>query len=200
MQMHIRNAHFHLGGGMAAAFIAAALESDKPAAPDQPAVAAYAPAVAPPKIGTYWTGQGGVYAGMGRGFDDMPDHHLIVPTDARAIFENRMLGTYGVDVSGASSDHNGMANTIALAAAGSELCKEALAVEIEGHKDFYLMSRTDARLCMANVPELFEKEWHLTSTQYSNYGAWSQNFGYGCQDTLGKGSKVRARLVRRLVL
>lgn len=200
MQLHIRNAHFHLGGGMAAAFIAAALASPEAAAPGNGAAKTSAPTLAVPRIGAYWTGQGGVYAGMGRGFDGMPDHHLIVPTDTRAIFEKRMLGTYGVDVSGASSDHNGMANTIALAAAGSDLCKEALAVEIEGHKDFYLMSRTDARLCMANVPELFGKEYYLLSTQYSSDLAWFQYFGDGFQNTGSKEFGARAVLVRRLFL
>jgi hypothetical protein len=157
-------------------------------------------ASAAPRIGEVWPGQGGIYVGMGRGYDGKPDHHLILATDPRAVLEDCSLGTYGDDVKGSTSDHDGMANTVALAAAGSDLCKKALALEIEGHKDFYLMSRTDARLCMANVPEKFEKEWYLTSTQYSSSLAWAQHFSYGNQDDLLKSREVRARFVRRLVL
>ena len=112
----------------------------------------------------------------------------------------RAIGTYGIDVKGADSDHDGMANTIALAAAGSELCAEILQLEVDGHQDFYLMSRADARLCMANVPELFEKDWYWTSTQYSSHDAWVQDFYDGNQGDSRKESECLFRPVRRLIL
>ena len=178
------------------------IDAPVPAAPPAPAAPA-SPATRQaeiPRIGAVWPGQGGIYVGMGRGYEGIPDHHLIVPTDPRAIFEERDLGTYSVDVKGACSNHNGMANTIALADAGSTLCKEILGLEIDGHEDFYLMSRTDASLCMANVPELFEKDWYFTSTQYSASSAWSQFFSHGTQGSSSKSYEGRARAVRRFVL
>ncbi len=153
-----------------------------------------------PAIGEYWQGQGGIYVGRGRGRDGGHDYDLILPTDSRTIFKNRSIGTYEIDVKGATSDHDGLANTMALAAAGSDLCKEALEIEIEGHKDFHVPSRIDLRLLWANVPELFDKEWYLSSTQYSSDDAWSQDFGGGTQYDNGKEFEAGCRFVRRSFL
>lgn len=192
--MNIHTLNINLGNSaMSGALLAALSASISPSKPEEPIAAR-------PNIGEYWQGQGGIYVGRGRGRDGGRDYSLILPTDKSTIFEKRSLGTYGTDVTGATSDHDGMANTIALAAAGSDLCKEALAVEIEGHKDFHLMSRTDARLCWANVPELFEKEWYLTSTQYSSHNAWSQYFSIGYSDHYYKRFEARARFCRRSFL
>lgn len=200
--MRIDNVHINLGGAsplIVSAMLAAIASGSGPAsAPKQPAAAAST--LTPPAIGEYWTGQGGVYVGIARGFGDQRDAHLVLAIDPDSKFEERQLGTYGVDVKGATSDSDGRANTIALAEAGSELCKEILEVEIDGHEDFGLMSRQEARLCIANVPEQFEKEWHLTSTQYSAYSAWLQDFLSGGQYGYDKKFEARARLVRRLFL
>jgi hypothetical protein len=103
-------------------------------------------------------------------------------------------------VIGATSEHDGLANTIALSAAGSDLCKEALAIDIDGHKDFHVPSRMDLRLMWANVPELFEKEWYLSSTQYSSGSAWLQDFGGGSSDDDLKTFEARVRFCRRSFL
>ena len=193
--MHIKNVNIHLGRGAPSVAVLAALAGAfaSNGAPVEPKVV-------PPSIGQYWEGQGGIYVGMGRGYEGARDYCLILPTDPSAIFAKRMLGTYGIDVPNAGSIHDGPANTIALAGAGSELCKEILALDIESHKDFYLMSRTDARLCWANVPEQFEKEWYLTSSQYSADDAWGQSFDDGGQDGYDEKFEARARACRRLFL
>ena len=193
-KIHIQNFNLNLGGSaMSGALMAALSASMTTPKPD-------APAANRPNIGEYWQGQGGIYVGMGCGRDGGRDYSLILPTDKSAIFEKRSLGTYGAEVTGATSDHDGLANTIALAAAGSDLCKEALAVEIDGHKDFYIPSRMDLRLMWANVPELFEKEWYLSSTQYSSTSAWSQLFSHGFSDSYGKNIEARVVLCRRSFL
>ena len=153
--------------------------------------------IVPPAIGEVWPGQGGVYVGVRRGFDGQKDRYLILATDPRAVFEKRMLGTYGVDMNGADSDHDGMANTVAFASAGSDLCKEILALEIDGHKDFYLMAPLDGRLLMANASEHFKPEWYLTSKQYSESGAFNQSFDNGTQYHYLKVYERRSRFVRR---
>ncbi len=191
--MKIQNVHFHFGPPAIGAAVLATLFAGPSGKPVQTSKT-------PPAIGEYWEGEGGIYAGMGRGRDGGRDYALIVPTDPRAIFKKRALGTYDVDVQNASSPHDGPTNTASLAAAGSELCKEILALDIDGHKDFYLMSRTDAQLCWANVPELFAPEWHLTSTQYSRNGAWNQYFGNGDTDYSYETFEASARACRRLFL
>lgn len=199
---YIENLNISLLGApspLTAALLAAFMRGPEPAEPD----GGDAPAAAPgtvPRIGQFWPGQGGIYAGQQPGGDARGDPHIILAVDPRAVFVKRMLGTYEIDVTGATSDYDGLANTIALAAAGSELCKEILALEIDGHKDWGLMARRQASLCWANVPEQFEKEWYLTSTQYSSGYAWLQLFSYGVTVSYGKKFEARCRVVRRLFL
>lgn len=45
--------------------------------------------------------------------------------------------------------------------------------------------------------QAFARAWHLSSTQYSPYGAWVQHFAGGGQNNDHKGSARRARAVRR---
>jgi hypothetical protein len=189
----IENIHVHLSP--AAASAAAAIFSAQTIAKAQ------ASSIAIPRIGEYWKGQGGVYVGLDRGDEGQPDGHLILPTDPRAYFKNRAVGTKGVDVVGARSERNGYANTVALAEAGSDLCRDIRALEIEGHKDFFLPARFQAALIYANVRELIELgEWYATSTQYDAGSVWFQDFYNGLQRNYDKSASFRARACRRLVL
>lgn len=197
--MHIDTVNIHIGLPAVSAipgidFASLLAFADSPASEPKPG------SLTPPQFGEYWVGQGGLYVGVRRGFHTKKPIHLILPTDPRAIFEGVSLGTYDVDVTGATSDCDGLANTQALAKAGSKLCQAALDLEIEGHKDFFLMSRFDARLCHMNLPEQFEKAWYLTSTQASRSYAWFQDFTNGDQDNYHLSFEARAMFVRRLVL
>jgi len=197
--MHIQNVNIHLSvPGFGAALLSALAEFGS--APEAEITTAPTGKPVPPAIGDYWAGQGGIYAGLVRGRDGASDYHLVLATDPKSVFTQRSIGTYGTDVNGATSDHDGAANTQAYAEAGSDLCKEILALEIDGHTDFYLPSRVEARLLWCNLPEQFEKEWYLTSTQYSSGDAWGQYFDYGGQGTDDKKFEARARAVRRLIL
>lgn len=154
-----------------------------------------------PRLGEFWEGQGGIFAGIVRGAAGWPDHYLIIPTHQAAEFHEVTLGTYDQDVTGATSKSNGMANTTALAEAGSELCKKILELEIEGHRDWYLMSANEAHIAAANVPELFEKEgWYWTSTQDGRSSAFVQDFEGGYHSYGSKDYERRARAVRRIQL
>ena len=188
MKLHIHTININLGSTAMSSALMAALNDKTTESQQKPA------------IGEYWQGQGGIYVGRGRGRDSGRDYDLILPTDSRTIFKNRSIGTYEIDVKGATSDHDGLSNTMALAAAGSELCKEALEIEIEGHKDFHVPSRIDLRLLWANVPELFDKEWYLSSTQHSSSYAWIQYVGDGVQLNGSKKVEASCRLVRRSFL
>jgi hypothetical protein len=76
--------------------------------------------------------------------------------------------------------------------------RDALAWAAEQSGD--LPSRVESAMLFANLKSEFKPEWHWTNTQYSDYGAWFQNFDYGSQDYYGKSAELRARAVRRFPL
>ncbi|MFN3766799.1 MAG: DUF1566 domain-containing protein [Ectopseudomonas guguanensis] len=155
----------------------------------------------PPAIGQYWQGHGGFYAGLMRGQDGQPDYHLVVTAadlgEAKAI----TWGGEGESEPGAESEWDGQANTNALLNSGRSqpAAEYAAGLTIEEHRDFYLPSRRELRLCWVNVPEQFAKEWYWSSTQCSPDGAWCQIFDDGYQVNVLKGLELRARAVRRVL-
>lgn len=154
-----------------------------------------------PAIGQYWPGEGGINAGLMRGENGQPDYWLIVPTDAAASTKTTW-GGYEIDEDDAQSEFDGLANTRALCESdiSHPAAEWAAGLVIDGHNDYYLPARRELSLCYANAPELFEKVWHWSSTQYSAYGAWVQYFVDGSQGYLHKGYEYRARAVRRKVI
>lgn len=157
---------------------------------------------APPAIGAYWHGEGGIYAGLVRGEKGTPDYHLIVPTAPYGQVEEITWGAAGEKETGADSNLDGLSNTQALCDSKHDhpAAQWATALEIDGHRDFYLPARHELRLCYLSVPELFNTEgWYLSSTQYSPYGAWVQNFSDGNQNYDHKVYARRAVAVRRVL-
>ena len=126
----------------------------------------------PPKIGQYWPGQGGIYAGLAAGRDGAPDYHLIVADSA----------TKDADWEAAK--------------------KWAGGLTAEGHDDFALPSRKEQALLFANVAGLFDPEWYWSGEAYASDAgyAWCQYFLSGDQDFARFDSKLRARAVRRLTV
>ena len=154
-----------------------------------------------PAIGQPWPEQGGIYAGLMRGAAGKPDYHLVVPAGPKGFIAKVAWGGYEKDEAAAGSEYDGYANTRALVNSkhSHPAAEWAAELEIEGHTDFYLPSRRELALCYANVPELFEKAWHWSSTQYSPYYAWFQIFGGGNQSSDHKDYEYRARAVRRVL-
>ncbi|PYD06803.1 DUF1566 domain-containing protein [Pseudomonas syringae pv. maculicola] len=156
-----------------------------------------------PAIGEYWPGQGGgVNAGLMRGENGKPDYWLIVPTDDLVKGKKLAFGGYEVDEPESASRRNGLANTLHLVE-GSDTEHPAAqwcdSLTIEGHNDLYLPAIDELALCRANVPELFEKEWHWSSSQRSAYLAFDQYFDDGVQVITGKYGELRVRPVRRFI-
>ena len=167
-----------------------------------PAINGTAPLISRPPIGSYWLGQGGIYAGMVRGENGTPDYHLIVPTDSSAQVEEITWGAYGESESGATNLRDGQANTKALLDSKHDhpAAQWASGLSIEGHGDWYLPARHELRLCYLNVPEPFNTEgWYWSSTQCSPGTAWFQGFVVGLQHYNRKDDALRARAVRRVV-
>lgn len=153
-----------------------------------------------PQLGEYWNGQGGIYAARMRGDKGQPDRHVIIPV-ADVLNLKAEWGCRGTEIKGADNDLYGMPNTIAMAAAGSDIAKQVLSMEIEGHKDFYIGARHEHRAFYLNVPELFKTDdWYWTSTQSSAYSAFCQYFGHGDQDDGSKYSEFLVRPVRSFVI
>ncbi|MBU1330907.1 MAG: DUF1566 domain-containing protein [Gammaproteobacteria bacterium] len=155
----------------------------------------------PPAIGQHWHGQGGTYVGVMRGVNGQADYHLVAPKHAQIA--EITYGPRGKNIDAASCARDGLANTGALLASGTEhpAAQWAADQEAEGHRDFYLPSRAEAYLCWANIPEQFaDKGWWLTSTQHGPDNAWFQYFDGGFQYYDGKVNARPAFAVRRILI
>jgi hypothetical protein len=118
---------------------------------------------------------GFVYAGPIRG-ENGEDWHIaaLIDNAAAGIRELRgVWGEYGASIGAANHRRDGLANTQAMANAGSAIAKAAL------DADAYVASQAEAQLVSANLHDLMPSGWHWTSTQYSPHNAWVQNFGDG---------------------
>ncbi|MDU9415540.1 DUF1566 domain-containing protein [Pseudomonas sp. zfem005] len=149
-----------------------------------------------PPIGAEWPMQGGINGGLLRGRDGQPDYYLIF---AKADASDLKWGGYGND-SEATSNWDGLVNTKALIEEGGHPAAEyAASVEADGHADFYLPSQAELMLGWVNVPELFSKTWHWSSTQYSSTTAFGTLFTDGYTGNYGKSLEFRVRAVRRFI-
>ncbi|QEY15492.1 DUF1566 domain-containing protein [Cellvibrio sp. KY-GH-1] len=150
----------------------------------------------PPRIGTYWPGQGGIY--IGQMLDGETQIALIMATKP---FEGEW-GNYGETIPGEFSFSNGQHNSQLILAAEPEnqLLLDITKHEADGHTDFYLPANFEQNLICANAQAHVEKVWHWSSTQYSAITAWFQDFEYGGQLIDSKGCRYAARAVRRLII
>ncbi|WP_447590092.1 DUF1566 domain-containing protein [Aquipseudomonas campi] len=154
-----------------------------------------------PALGAYWPGEGGHNAGLIRGMNGAPDYYLIVPAGKDAEFKAEW-GGYGSECKGSTCASDGLANTLALLADGEKhpAAEQARKFAADGHSDFYLPARRELQLAEANVPDLFAKAYHWSSTQFSAYFAFTMAFEGGWQGLSGKHFERLVRPVRRKFL
>lgn len=152
-----------------------------------------------PDLGAYWPGQGGYNAGLVRGDNGGPDYYLIVPVLAEQL--RAKWGGYGDEAEGATSASDGLANTRALLADSNDHPAAKLASEFtaDGHSDFYLPARRELQVAEANVPEMFEKAYHWSSSQFAANLAYSMDFASGWLYDLDKSTVRLVRPVRRFI-
>ncbi|WP_312374342.1 Lcl C-terminal domain-containing protein [Stutzerimonas nitrititolerans] len=115
-------------------------------------------------------------------------------------------GEYGQDTA-ATHISDGLKNTSAMAEAGSELAKHARELNIGGFSDWYIPSQHEIALqffSLRTAPayqpaeaNAFARDWYWSSTQFSPYNAWVQDFDDGSQHNDPKVYENRARAVRR---
>lgn len=154
-----------------------------------------------PTFGAIVPGEGGHLAGIMRGpvvnGERYPDYAIIVAITPAVLLP---WGEYGKEVAGAGSLTDGLANTQAMLKAKCPPALHVAGIEIEGHKDYYLPARSELWAARANVPELFDKAWHWSSTQHSRISAFVQDFEDGGSFWDGKVYEHRVRAVRRIPL
>jgi len=161
----IENVHVHQAAQQSQ-IVKAFLDALLASAPDMPA--AGRAALTPPAIGQLWPGQGGIYAGIVRGFDGQTDAHMVRLAE---------LPTEQIDWQ-ATRDW-------------------AKTVEADGHRDFAVPTRFQSAILYGNLRELFETSgWYWTTTEYSERTAWIQYFLNGLQGYDDKSYKARAVAVR----
>lgn len=144
-----------------------------------------------PKIGEYLPGQGGIYVGDILGNDGV----LYGLIDA-----GKSIGKakWGKDKEWDLSDWDGLSNTNSLGK-DSPAAKIAAEHEADGHVDFYLPSRRELIVAAANVPHLFEKAYHWTSSPYGSNYAWAVDFEHGDVLIRNRTSEFLVRPFRRFI-
>ncbi|NWA24020.1 hypothetical protein HX866_03875 [Pseudomonas gingeri] len=110
-----------------------------------------------PAIGTYWEGQGGVYAGMMRGENGQPDYPLIVPIHESVLNHKAVYGGYEVDQPGATHRFDGMANTQAMAEEGSAIARKVLGMNVRGAWGWHIPSIEELQVLRSNLLQL--EDW-----------------------------------------
>lgn len=132
------------------------------------------------------TAAGEAFAGgryLGRFFASTAPYALIRAPKALGQFEPSPWNKNLKKVAGALSVYDGLANTQAMAEAGSKIAERALALQIDGFDDWYIPSRGEALLALAanaDLPEgeRHDEDWYWTSTQDADDPgfAWFQCF------------------------
>ena len=127
---------------------------------------------------------------------------IVAPADSGELAETKWGAAK--KVAGALSYNDGLANTKAMAAAGSPLAKWAQALRIGDLDDWYVPSRLEALVLFGERDAIGDlvRGWYWTSTQYAGDDAyaWYQYFYYGAQDNHPKYHQLRARAVRRFLI
>ncbi len=157
-----------------------------------------------PAFGSLIASQAGIFAAIMRGVVldgiEQPPYALLVSEKAAGESESRW-GEYGKDIAGTASRSDGKANTETMAAAGCPAALQINGKDIAGHTDWYLPSLGELNSAAANVPEQFDpKGVYWTSTQFSRYLAFAQDFEYGYSYWTIKDVEFRVRAFRRISL
>lgn len=153
-------------------------------------------AISTPRLGEYWEGQGGIYAGQI--LDGGHQYAIIMATQAFkgkwSSHENEIAGDFSLT----NGQHN--SKLILLAEPDNSLLLQITNHKADGHNDFYLPATLENNLICINARAHTELCAHWSSTQYSAYGAWYQGFENGGQDIGYKDNKLAARAVRRVLI
>ena len=128
-----------------------------------------------PRIGEYFRCQGGIYVGDFMGGDDTVYGLLMAdPVEVPPVLMSR----WGAEDAHDLSEWDGLDNTKRLRDK-SLAAKMASDYKADNHHDFYLPSRREMMIALANLPDFFEKEWYWTSTTFGGHETWAVDFKQG---------------------
>jgi hypothetical protein len=159
-----------------------------------------------PAIGAAF--EGGFFGG--RFFIGAQPRAIIFAPRAKGEFESVKYHKNADGIEGATNPFDGLANTEAMAAAGSPLARKIRKLTIGGKKDWHLIARVPALVLFSEIRAVkafdegttngFAREWYWTSTRHAEYFgcAWCQSVIYGSQDDLYHDCSLRARAVRTI--
>ncbi len=156
------------------------------------------PVAGTPRVGEYWPGQGGIYAGVMPDYVGTSPYHLVLSTDEAVDLK---WGPYGVSDEEARSTSDGYANTEALARCGHAhpAAHWAARYQKDGHDDFYLPAQRELDMAATMLPEQFSRShWYWSSTEHAAEAAHGANFNGQPLGKLFKSFAGRARAVRRI--
>ena len=170
--IHIENIHIHVNPHQQHNSIAEAMLKAVFTASESEPEGEEIVATTPPRIGEYWRGQGGIYAGLVRGENGQPDYHLILDDG-----ESQQEFTWEA----------------------AKACAQR--VIADGHQDFTLPNRTESALLYTNLRDKFNPNyWYWTGTKHSAIRAFSQSFYSGAQNDYNDTTEAPARFVRRVAI
>ena len=157
-----------------------------------------------PAFGSFIVGQCGFLAAILRGptVDGVKQPSFALLVSDKAVGEGMAAwGKYGEEVPNAGSRTDGLANTAAMAETQCPAALLVRALDLDGHKDWYLPSLGELNSAAANVPEQFDTDgWYWTSTQDSRHFAFVQDFEFGFSGWGDRGYEHRVRAFRRIPL
>lgn len=102
--------------------------------------------------------EGGFFSGTIQ-LDDGTRYGLVVAPKADGQHADTLWIDEYKDAPGAQSYNDGLANTIAMADAGSALAQWARSLRIAGHDDWYIPSQDELELCYRNLKTTAEKNY-----------------------------------------
>jgi hypothetical protein len=152
-----------------------------------------------PRIGEYWKGQGGIYAGIMPDYVGTQPRFLVFATDESI---DQSWGGFASAEPGARDPYNGAGNTHSLVSCARRPHQHDAAhfadeYEKDGHQDFYLPSKRELDLAFHTIPETFDpKEWYWSSTEESKVMAYGRTSVEAELPSLFKHMSGRARPVR----
>jgi hypothetical protein len=100
--------------------------------------------------------QGGFYVGQ---INDGEQTYALIMAGAAGELSGRWNASAAV-VDGATSHTNGLANTEAMAAAGSKLARRVRALDIGGFTDWYIPAKDELELCYRNAKPSTTGNWN----------------------------------------
>ena len=157
------------------------------------------PATGTPRIGEYWPGQGGIYAGIMPDYEGESPYHLVLSMDEAVHVE---WGAYSKSHEGARSESDGYANTAALTQCGHShpAAQWAAHYQKDGHRDFHLPAQRELEMVAATLADRFSRsQWYWSSTERSDTAARGSNFnGMPFGGMFKHFLTGRARAVRRI--